>query len=81
MSILTEKEAISRYEKMTYEMSKHIACLNQIYDSMQWINEQMGWDGMFETDFETALVKLGNVLAASVTYSLEDKYEKNDEKE
>jgi hypothetical protein len=66
---------------MTYEMSKHIACLNQIYDNMHWINDQMGWDGMFETDFETALAKLGNVLAASVTYSLEDKYEKDNEKE
>ena len=41
----------------------------------------MGWDGMFETEFEEALVKLGNVLAACVTYSLEDKYEKNSGKE
>ena len=81
MPDITEKEAISRYEEITYEMSKHIGCLNQMYDTVHWINEQMGWDGMFETEFEEALVKLGNVLAACVTYSLEDKYEKNSGKE
>lgn len=41
----------------------------------RFINEQMGWDGMFESDFETAISKLGNVLAACVTYAFEDKYD------
>jgi len=74
---MTQKEAVSEYERLTYDLSKHMSCINDIYSRCHHINEEMGWDGMFEIDFEDALRKLGNVLAACVCYTLEDKYEKN----
>ena len=72
---ITEKEALADYEKIAYDLSKHIACISDLYERCKFINDRMGWDGMFEGDFETAISKLGNVLAACVTYAFEDKYD------
>ena len=74
----TTKEAVSEYEKMAYDLSRYLSCMNDIYSKCHDINEEMGWDGMFEIEFEDALRKLGNVLAACVCYTLEDKYGKKE---
>lgn len=78
---MTEEEAIEKYEKITYDLSKHLACLHVLYDRVKYINSEMEWDGMFECDFEDALSKLGNTLAACVAYTLESKYENHEKKD
>ena len=75
---MTEKEATERYEKLTYDLAKHLASLHVIYDQAKYINSEMEWDGMFECDFEDGLSKLGNALAGCVTYTFEPKFEKDD---
>lgn len=78
---MTEKEATETYEKLTYDLSKHLACLHVLYERAKYVNSEMEWDGMFECDFEDALSKLGNVLAACVTYTFESKYENHEKKD
>lgn len=73
-----EKQAIADYRKMSYDIAKIVARLSDIYDRMQFIDQQRGWDGMHEIDFEKALALLGRVQAATVTYSLEPEYVKDD---
>lgn len=72
------QEAINDYEKLTYELSKSVTKISEIYNRVQYINNRMNWDGMFEVDFGEALEKLANVQAAMITYSMEDKFRKSD---
>lgn len=76
-----EDEAIQEYEELTYSLAKEVAKLNEIRQRMRHINESMGWDGMFELDFDEAMVNLANVEAAAITYTLEKKYRENDIKQ
>lgn len=73
---MTEEKAVKEYEKISFDVARHVSCLNDLYDKVHSINEEMGWDGMFEIEFEDALRKLGNVVAACVIYHLEGKYGK-----
>ncbi len=73
-----ESKAICDYRKMSYDLAKIIGRLSDIYDRMQFIDQQRGWDGMHEIDFEKALALLGRVQAATVIYSLEQEYLKDD---
>ena len=78
---MTEKEAIGEYEKITYDVARCVGKLNDLFERCHEINDEMGWDGMFEVTFEDALRKLGDVVSACVIYSLEEKYGKNGGKE
>ena len=75
---MTEKEAVSKYEKLTYDLAKNVAKMCDIYEQVKYINSEVGWDGMFECDFGTALEKLANVESAMITYSMESKFRKSD---
>lgn len=75
---MNKKDAIKDYEKLTYELAKSVSKISYVYSRIKFINEQMGWDGMFECDFEEALAKLSNVQASMITYSMEDKFRKSD---
>ena len=71
-------EATERLEEKTYELAKLISKLKNIKDEMEYIMNDMQWDGMYLSDFETALEKLAYVMSESTIYSLEDKYLKHD---
>lgn len=75
---MNKKDAIREYEKLTYDLAKSVAKISNVYGRIAFINGQMGWDGMFECDFEEAIAKLSNVQAAMITYSMEDKFRKSD---
>ena len=75
---MNKKDAIRDYEKLTYNLAKSVSKISDIYDRIKFINDQMGWDGMFECDFSEALEKLAIVQAAMITYSNEDKFKKSD---
>lgn len=75
---MTKENAIKQYKKHLYDLAKNIAKLSEIKESVGYINDQMGWDGLFEFDFDTAISKLANVQAAMVCYSFEDEYRKDD---
>jgi len=45
---------------------------------MEYINSEMKWDGMFEIDFDKAMVSLAKVQSAAILYSLEDEYDNKD---
>ena len=75
---MNKKDAIRDYEKLTYDLAKSVNKISDIYDRIKFINNQMGWDGMFECDFSEALEKLAIVQAAMITYSNEDKFKKSD---
>lgn len=75
---MNKNDAIEKYEKLTYDLAKSVSKISDIYDRIKFINNQMGWDGMFESDFGEALEKLANVQAAMITYSMEDKFRESD---
>ena len=75
---MNKKDAIKDYEKLTYDLSKSVSKISDIYDRIKFINNQMDWDGMFECDFSEALEKLANVQAAMIICSMEDKFRKSD---
>ena len=75
---MNKKDAIRDYEKLTYDLAKSVSKISDIYGRINFINRQMGWDGMFECDFGEALEKLANVQAAMIMYSMEDKFRKSD---
>ena len=75
---MNKKDAITDYEKLTYDLAKSVSKISDIYGQIKFINNQMDWDGMFECDFGEALEKLASVQAAMVTYSMEDKFRKSD---
>lgn len=75
---MNKKDAIKDYEKLTYDLAKSVSKISDIYDRIKFINDQMGWNGMFECDFSEALEKLANVQAAMIMYSMEDKFRKSD---
>ena len=75
---MNKKDAIKDYEKLTYNLAKSVSKISDIYDRIKFINDQMGWDGMFECDFSEALEKLANVQAAMIICSMEDKFRKSD---
>ena len=75
---MNKKDAIRDYEKLTYNLAKSVSKISDIYDRIKFINDQMGWDGMFECDFSAALEKLANVQAAMIICSMEDKFRKSD---
>ena len=75
---MNKKDAIKDYEKLTYDLAKSVSKISYIYDRIKFINDQMGWDGMFECDFSEALEKLANVQAAMIMCSMEDKFRKSD---
>ena len=75
---MNKKDAIKDYEKLTYELAKSVSKISYVYSRIKFINEQMGWDGLFECDFEEALAKLSNVQASMITYSMEDKFRQSD---
>ena len=75
---MNKNDAIESYEKLTYDLAKSVSKISDIYDRIKFINNQMGWDGMFESDFGEALEKLANVQAAMITYSMEDKFRESD---
>ena len=75
---MNKRDAIRDYEKLTYNLAKSISKISDIYDRIKFINDQMGWDGMFECDFSEALEKLANVQAAMIICSMEDKFRKSD---
>ena len=78
---MNKKDAMRDYEKLTYNLAKSVSKISDIYDRIKFINDQMGWDGMFECDFSEALEKLASVQAAMVTYSMEDKFRESDIKD
>ena len=55
-----ENKAIRDYRKMSYDLAKIIGRLSDIYDRMQFIDQQCGWNGMHEIDFEKALAPYEN---------------------
>ena len=75
---MNKKDAIKDYEKLTYELAKSVSKISYVYSRIKFINEQMGWDGLFECDFSEALEKLANVQAAMIICSMEDKFRKSD---
>ena len=75
---MNKKDAIKDYEKLTYDLAKSVSKISDIYGRIKFINNQMGWDGMFECDFSEALERLAVVQAAMVTYSMEDKFRESD---
>lgn len=75
---MNKNDAIEDYEKLTYDLAKSVAKISDIYGRIKFINNQMGWDGMFECDFGEALERLASVQAAMVTYSMEDKFRESD---
>ena len=75
---MNKKDAMRDYEKLTYNLAKSVSKISDIYDRIKFINDQMGWDGMFECDFSEALEKLANVQAAMIICSMEDKFRKSD---
>ena len=75
---MNKKDAIKDYEKLTYDLAKSVSKISDIYDRIKFINDQMGWDGMFECDFSEALEKLANVQASMIICSMEDKFRKSD---
>ena len=75
---MNKNVAIEKYEKLTYDLAKSVSKISDIYGQIKFINNQMGWDGMFECDFGEALEKLASVQATMVTYSMEDKFRKSD---
>ena len=75
---MNKNVAIEKYEKLTYDLAKSVSKISDIYGQIKFINNQMGWDGMFECDFGEALEKLANVQAAMITYSMEDKFRESD---
>lgn len=75
---MNKNVAIEKYEKLTYDLAKSVSKISDIYGQIKFINDQMGWDGMFECDFGEALEKLANVQAAMITYSMEDKFRESD---
>ena len=75
---MNKKDAIRDYEKLTSNLAKYVSKISDIYDRIKFINDQMGWDGMFECDFSEALEKLANVQAAMIICSMEDKFRKSD---
>ena len=75
---MNKNDAIEDYEKLTYDLAKSVSKISDIYGRIKFINNQMGWDGMFECDFGEALEKLASVQAAMVTYSMEDKFRESD---
>ena len=78
---MNKKDAITDYEKLTYDLAKSIAKISDIYGRIKFINDQMGWDTLIECDFAEALEKLAIVQASMITYSMEDKYRKSDIKD
>jgi len=58
---MTKEEAIETYEELTYDLAKAVGKISDIKERMSYVNDQMGWDGMFELDFENALAKLADV--------------------
>lgn len=75
---MNKNDAIEDYEKLTYDLAKSVSKISDIYGRIKYINNQMGWDGIFECDFGEALEKLANVQAAMITYSMEDKFRESD---
>ena len=75
---MNKNVAIEKYEKLTYDLAKSVSKISDIYDRIKFINNQLGWAGMFECDFSEALEKLANVQAAMIMYSMEDKFKKSD---
>ena len=75
---MNKKDAIRDYEKLTYDLAKSVTKISDIYGRIKFINDQMGWDGMFECDFSEALEKLAAVQASMITYAMEDKFRKSD---
>ena len=75
---MNKNDAIEDYEKLTYDLAKSVSKISDIYGRIKFINNQMGWDGMFECDFGESLEKLASVQAAMVTYSMEDKFRESD---
>lgn len=71
---MTTKEAVSDYKELMFKIAKAVDQLGYVRERMHYINEQMGWDGMFELNFDTALRELAIVEAAAITYSFEDEY-------
>ena len=78
---MNKKDAITDYEKLTYNLAKSVSKISDIYDRIKFINDQMGWDTLMECDFAEALEKLAIVQASMITYSMEDKYRKSDIKD
>ncbi len=78
---MNKKDAITDYEKLTYDLAKLVSKISDIYGRIKFINDQMGWDTLIECDFAEALEKLAIVQASMITYSMEDKYRKSDIKD
>ena len=78
---MNKKDAITDYEKLTYDLARSVSKITDIYSQIKFINDQMGWDTLIECDFAEALEKLAIVQASMITYSMEDKYRKSDIKD
>ena len=78
---MNKKDAITDYEKLTYDLAKSVSKISDIYGRIKFINDQMGWDTLMECDFAEALEKLAIVQASMIIYSMEDKYRKSDIKD
>ena len=78
---MTQKEALQEYEELTYDLAKVVGKLDSIRQRMKYINAKMSYDGMFELDFDNAMVSLANVQAAAICYTLEEKYRDRDIKQ
>lgn len=75
---MTNEEATAEYEELTYDLAKVVSKLDTIRQRMKYINSQMGYDGMFEIEFDEAMVSLANVESAAICYTLEEKYRDRD---
>ena len=78
---MNKKDAITDYEKLTYDLAKSVSKISDIYGRIKFINDQMGWDTLIECYFAEVLEKLAIVQASMITYSMEDKYRKSDIKD
>lgn len=75
---MNKEEANSRFEELSYDLAKSISKMVEIKGSMEYIINNMGWDGMFMCDFAVALEKLATVSSATTIYMLEEKYRNRD---
>lgn len=71
---MNTEEAIQDYKELTYKLAKAVDQLAFIKERMDYINNEMKWDGMFEIDFSNALVSLAKVESAAILYTFEDEF-------
>lgn len=75
---MNTKEAVKDYRLLTYDLAKIIGRLKLIKDRVEYINQKMEWDGMFEISFSSAMENLADVQAAMTVYAWEDEYRDRD---